>query len=118
MKNELWKLVATYELLLELGPIHRPVRIEVFKSNNGSSRFRARLWVQGTYNLYPTFLNMGPQGQDLHKIHSSEEMNQEITSLVVENPAFIEGIEFQSEVAFVEALQGLVTKYQKTINAN
>ncbi len=118
MKNELWKLVATYELLLELGQTRRPVRVEVFKSNNGGSRFRARLWVQGTYNLYPTFLNMGPQGQDLRHVHSSEELNQEITSLVVENPAFMEGIEFESEGAFVEALQGLVAKYQKAINAN
>jgi len=118
MKNELWKLVATYELLLELGQTRRPVRVEVFKGTNGSSRYRARLWVQGTYNLYPTFLNTGPQGQDLHRMHSSEELNQEITSLVVDDPAFIEGIEYKSEAAFVEALQGLVIKYQNTINAN
>jgi len=117
MKKELWKLATTYELLLELGQTVRPIRIEVFKSEEACSRFRARIWVQNMYNLYPAYINTGPQGQDLHQVHSSDELNQDIT-YIVEDPAFLEGVEFESEGAFVESLQAHILKYQKAINAN
>ena len=53
--------------------------------------------MQNTYNLYPTFLNIDKDGHDLKSIHSSDEINVEITSIISEDDSLIVGKFFNNE---------------------
>ena len=44
---------------------------------------RVRIWRKDMFNLYPSDVNSGKQGEDLHRLHSCEEINIDITSTVV-----------------------------------
>jgi len=110
----LYKLISTYELLLELGSTERPVRIEIFQLPDGK-RFRARVWVQNTYNLYPTLININEKGDDLHAVHSSDDLNQEITSLILEDPELIRGKEFNSEDEVLRYVEERINSFAKSL---
>jgi len=108
----LYKLISTYEILLNFSSTERPVRIEIFQSPDGK-KFRTRVWVQNMYNLYPTLLNINEKGDDLHTLHSSDDLNQEITSLVLEDPELIKGKEFDSEDEVLCYIEDRVNSFAK-----
>lgn len=110
----LYKLISTYELLLELGSVEKPVRIEILQSPDGK-KFRTRVWAQNTYNLYPTLMNIDEKGNDLHKMHSSDDLNQEITSLVFEDPELITGKEFASEKEVLQYTEDRISSFVKSL---
>lgn len=108
MNDNLFKLVSTYELFLALGATERPVRIEVFQSISDNDIYRARVWLQTTYNLYPTFLNSGRKGEDLHNTHSCDQLNAEITTLIAESPDLLTGKRYRREKDFVDYVSSRV----------
>jgi hypothetical protein len=113
----LYKLTSTYELLLDLGSTERPVRIEIFQSPDGK-KFRARVWVQNTYNMYPTLMNVNEKGDDLHAMHSCDELNQEITFLILDDPDLIRGKEFESEKKLLQYLETRVNSFAESLRGN
>ena len=110
----LYRLISTYELLLNIGSAVRPVRIEVFKSPDGD-KYRAHIWMQNRYNLYPSLMNTNEKGDDLHTLHSSDEINQEITALVLDNPDFVSGKEFDSEDKFVRHIEMQIKSFAQSL---
>lgn len=112
----LYKLISTYEILLDLEPTERPVRIEIFQSADGK-RFRTRVWVKNMYNLYPSLMNINEKGDDLHAIHSSDDLNQEITSLILEDPELIRGKEFGSEDELLQYVVVRVNSFAKSLQS-
>lgn len=117
MNETLFKLISIYEVILTLGTVERPVRIEIFRSVNGDSIYRARIWVQNTYNLYPTFINTGHNGEDLHNVHSSDQIDMEITSLIAEDPELITGKHFSSEDGFLNYVRSRIAHYQRMVES-
>ncbi|MFN8756754.1 MAG: hypothetical protein ACK5YB_14585 [Burkholderiales bacterium] len=98
----LFRLSGTYEAFVGSEGSQRLVRIEVLVSLKDHEIYRARVWVQSTYNLYPTFLNLGKDGADLKQVHSSDQLNAEITSLIADDPSWATGIACSSEQAFLD----------------
>jgi hypothetical protein len=110
-----FELRGTYELIADYKHTIRPIRIEVFRSLEDEQIYRARVWEQSTYNLYPTFANIAPEGGIKNKIFSSDQVNREITLLIAEDPTLITGMECSSEGAFLEYIKDLVAKYEKLL---
>jgi len=110
----LYKLTSTYELLLSLGSVEKPVRIEIFQSSDGK-KFRAQVWAQNTYNLYPTLMNINEKGDDLHVMHSSDDLNQEITSLILEGPELIRGKELNSEDKVLQYIEERINFFAESL---
>jgi len=115
--NDLFTLSTTYELLLDFNDTSRPVRIEVFRSIENPNIYRARVWDQNTYNLYPTFANIDSKDGLQNKMLSCDEINREITTIVAEDPSLITGKEYPAEEEFVEYVKSLVLAYQATFSA-
>lgn len=111
MKKKLFKLVSTYEVMVTLSTIECPVRMEIFKTLEGESLYRARIWVQNTYNLYPTFMNTDGNGEDLHNVHSSDQIDMEITTLIAEDTELITGKYYASESDFLDYVKSRVVFY-------
>ena len=103
-------------MLLEFKDTSRPVRIEIFCDTENPNLFRARVWDQNTYNLYPTMLNIDEEGGLKNKMYSCDEINREITLTIAEDPALIRGKEYSNEEEFLNYLQSLVIKYQTMLN--
>jgi len=112
----MFKLQSTFELLLNFNDTTRPIRIEVFSMTDNPKIYRARVWDQNTYDLYPTFLNMPQDNGEQRKMYSSDEVNREITNIVAEDISLITGKEYPNEEAFVEYVNGLVIDYHETFN--
>ena len=110
---EFFKQTSTYEVFVPVGDSNQLLRVEIFKSNTDANIFRARIWVQSTYNLYPTFLNISDDGSDLHLIHSSDQLNSEITPAVANDPSLITGKRYDDEDQFLTYLTTLLTNYQR-----
>lgn len=110
----LYRLISTYELLLTVGGAERPARIEVFQSQDGS-KYRARIWIQNTYNLYPTLMNTNNSGDDLHTMHSSDEINQEITSIILEDPGLVTGKEFNGEDQLISYIETRLKSFAQSL---
>jgi hypothetical protein len=115
MRKNIYRLVSVYEVLLRISKIDRPVRLEIFRSLIDLENYRARIFVQNTYNLYPTFINIGEHGEDLHVVHSADHIDMDITSLVAEVPGLMTGINFPSEDVFLEYVLDLLAKYSKIV---
>ena len=98
-----------------LGTIERPVRMEIFKALEDEPLYRARIWMQNTYNLYPTFMNTDDNGDDLHNVHSSDQIDMEITTLIAEDPELITGKYYASESDFVDYVKSRVVFYIQMI---
>ena len=103
-------------MLLELNDTSRPVRIEVFHSIENKNVFRARIWDQTTYNLYPTLANIEKEGGLQNKMISCDELNREITIMLAEDTTLITGKEYASEKEFVEHVKSLILAYQALLN--
>ena len=115
---ELFELSATYEVLLEIGQAVRPVRIEIFRGRKNAQKLRARVWEQSTYNLYPTFGNIKPDGGLENRLMSCAQVNREISALVAEEPEMLLGGEWDSEEAFLERLKEFIVRYQAMCSKN
>lgn len=109
---EFFKQASAYEVFLPGGDSSQLLRVEIFKSITDANIFRARIWVQSTYNLYPTFMNIADDGSDLHRVHSSDQVNSEITSVVADDPSLITGKRYDNEDQFLAYLTTLLTNYQ------
>jgi hypothetical protein len=113
MNDNLFRLVSTYELFLPPGTTERLVRIEVLQSLSDNDVYRARVWLQTTYNIYPTFLNTGGKGEDLHNTHSSDQLNAEITTLIAESHDLLTGKRCTSEKDFADYVSSRVMQYKE-----
>jgi len=113
----LFELISTYEMLLEFQGALKPIRIEIFRDAEIKSLFRARVWEQNTYNLYPTMENIRPDGGINNTLASCDEVNREITSFLAEDPTLVTGKEYSSESDFRKHLQSLVTVYHESLTA-
>lgn len=113
MENKLFKLKSTYELILSQGDESQLVRIEIFALIEDSNYFKARVWFKNTYNLYPMVVNTGPNGEDLHRIHSSDDINTEITSMIAEEESFMLGKHYENEEEFLNYISNRVKEFIK-----
>lgn len=107
----IFSLVKTYEFFLENSDDKRLIRIELFEAIDDGEVLRARVWIQNTYNIYPTFLNLGPQGEDLKLIHSSDQLNIDITLSVSDTPEWITGIRGMSTDSFLDLIQKRIVAF-------
>ena len=107
----LFKLISVYEMAVKGQLLGKPVRIEIFQSNENSHVYRARAWASNTYNVYPASLNTGSKGEDLHKMHSSDDFNTEISALIAEDDSFFNGKRYDSEKEIIEYTIRLVKKF-------
>ena len=98
----LFKLISVYEVIIKDQNLGKPVRIEIFQSNESSHIYRPRVWVRNTYNVYPMAVNTGSKGEDLHIIHSSDDFNTEISVLIAEDDSFFNGKYYDSEEELLE----------------
>ncbi|MDH5178048.1 MAG: hypothetical protein OEZ39_16210 [Gammaproteobacteria bacterium] len=114
--DESFKLSNTYEMLLEFKDVSRVIRIDVFHGIENGSLYRARVWDQTTYNLYPTFANIAKEGGLKNEMYSCDEINREITTIIAEEPTLITGKVYSSESEFLEYIKGLIGKYHDLCN--
>lgn len=115
--REYFILKSTYETILEFSTNTRPVRIEIFQSTDNVKKYRARVWDQHTYNLYPTFANIKKEGGLENRMMSCDEVNREITTLLSEDPNdLFWGKEWESEEQFLSYLKELVSKYHESLS--
>jgi hypothetical protein len=112
---EIWKLSSTYEVLLEIGHTLKPIRIEIFRSQDNQRKFRTRIWEQNTYNLYPTFANILPEGGLENRLMSCDLLNREISIDIAETPEILLGLEWESEEAFLIHLKEAIFRYQSML---
>lgn len=108
---EIFHLVESYEFFIEYARDKKLVRVEIFESLGKRGLFRTRAWIQNTYNLYPTFVNMGAHGDDLRQVHSSDQLNMEITTLVAETPDWITGVHMSDKESFLTRIQQRVVEF-------
>jgi hypothetical protein len=95
---KIFRLFETYEFYIDSVEDSKLVRIEIFKSTDAPCTLRVRVWVQSTYNLYPTFINFEKNSHD--QVFSSDQLNQEITLSVATSPDWLTGVEIDDEKAF------------------
>jgi hypothetical protein len=111
LEIELFRLLSTYEFVKHNGDVQLPFRIEVFESLDMPNNYRARAWTSNFYNLYPAFLNTDKTGNDLHHIHSSDQVNIDITCIVADDPEILTGKIFENELSVVNYMRCLISKY-------
>jgi hypothetical protein len=111
LENELFRLLSTYEFLGHNNDVQLSFRIEVFESLDIPKNYRARVWTSNFYNLYPTFLNTDKTGNDLHHMHSSDQLNIDITCIVADDPEILIGKVFENELSVVNYMRSLILKY-------
>lgn len=115
--SEYFKLISTYDVLLNFSTNIRPVRIEILQSMENPKMLRARVWDQNMYNLHPTFANRTKDGGFADGLWSSDEINREITVLLSEDPSdFLFGKEWESEQDLLAYLKELVRKYHASFS--
>ena len=101
--RQIYKMTVVYEWPERVGEWLRFVRIEVFECISQPKNFRARVWLDENYNLYPTRLNSDQNGNAVNMIHSSDVVNRDITSLLSGADEWICGKVFASEEDFVSS---------------
>lgn len=109
MNLKLFRLSEVYEFYADPVEHEKLVRIEIFKSMDASCSLRTRVWLQNTYNLYPTFINCEERSHD--NIYSSDQINQEITLLVATSPDWLTGVEISDEKIFFNEIYSSVCKF-------
>jgi hypothetical protein len=107
----LFRLASTYEHFVVIKGAKKLVRIEIFSMVSSSNVLRCRVWIQNIYNLYPALLNSDKIGNDLHAVHSADELNMEISSIVVENEHYLNGTSCESEQEILDYLADRISHY-------
>ena len=112
--SEYFKLISSYDVVLDFSTNKRPLRIEILRSTENEKKYRARVWDQHTYNLYPTFANMKPEGEIENTLFSCDEINREITTILNQDDPrdLIFGKEWESEEDFLNHLKNLIEQYK------
>jgi len=113
-----FQLTSTHEFFLEFESDEKLVRVEIFSATNERNIFRTRVWLQNTYNLYPTFLNVGPKGEDLKLIHSCDQLNTDITVLIAASPDWITGVFCAAESDFLVMVASKVEQHFQNLEHN
>lgn len=94
---EVFELAKTYETELHTVSGLTSLRVEVFRSLKTPKLYRCRAWVSNEYNLYPSILNSGPQGEDLKKIHTADTISTEITHIIADDENLFRGFVSEDE---------------------
>ena len=81
----LFRVSAVYEEIVEISTRWRIFRIEILCCEEYPRRKRVRIWLNDFYNLYPSDINSGRNGEDLKACHSCEEINIDITNSVIDD---------------------------------
>lgn len=105
----IFSLKEVFEFFVNTGEDEKLVRIEIFESNDNDGIFRMRVWFQDTYNLYPTFLNIGKATHDW--VYASEIINQEISLAVAPIPEWLTGIRYPDIKSFYDDVYKRVHQY-------
>lgn len=106
---KIFRLSETYEFYIDPVEYSKLVRIEIFKSTDVPCTLRGRVWLQSTYNLYPTFINLEKNSHN--QVFSSDQINQEITLSVATSPDWVTGVETDDEKAFFNEVYLSVCKF-------
>lgn len=107
---QIYKLTAVYEWPERIGEWLRFVRVEVFACVSQPGNFRARVWLDENYNLYPARLNSDQNGNAINMIHSTDVVNRDITTLLPGVDEWICGKLFASEDDFVSSIMPAVNE--------
>jgi len=116
--TEFYKLISTYDVVLEFSTNTRPVRIEILRSIDNDKKLRARVWDQITYDLNSTFASFEKANGEKSYIYSSDEVNREITTILSGDESSIDlffGKEWESEQDFLKYLKELLNEYHKSL---
>ena len=114
--SEYFILKSTYETTLAFSTNTRHVRIEIFRSTDNAKKYRARVWDQNTYNLYPTFANIKTKGGLENRMVSCDEINRDITTLLSEDPNdLFWGKEWESEEKYLSYIKALIGTYHDSL---
>ena len=108
---DLFKLNNVYEFFLPVDKVTVLCRIEVFKQLEGDL-LRARVWLQKMYNLYPAEINTNAQGDDLHHIHSSDFLSQDIT-YILDDIDMMTGV-LITEIALVHRVKEQLVQFYRS----
>lgn len=111
LQPTLFELLACYELVWPDSRVYPPLRFEVLRAVDDASLYRARVWLKTRYNVYPSSMNTGSDGGDLRRVHSADELNAEITSLLADDSAFFTGMRFATQDAFVGYLRSKLESF-------
>jgi hypothetical protein len=79
-----FKLLEVFEVKLDINGWIRCIRYEIFSSIKEVKKYRARVYIDEQYNLYPYLLNSTSDnnGVALNKHHSVDMINRDITTLL------------------------------------
>jgi len=103
---DLFKLNNVYEFFIPMNRTKLLCRIEIFKELDGDL-LRSRVWLQKMYNLYPAEINTNAQGDDTHRIHSSDFLSQDI-SYILDEIDLTTGILVENEMELVSNVKNQV----------
>lgn len=112
-ENMTFRLASTYELVDRRPGLWKIFRIEIFRELLEENTFRARVWMQNSYNMYPASVNTGKNGEDLRKVHSCDQIDSEITLDIAEDPSLITGRGYNSEKEFRDYVVARVWAFVK-----
>ena len=115
--SAVFRLISTFECYAEIKATRRLFRIDVLCSVTDSSVFRTRIWIQNTYNLYPTLLNSNPAGRDPHVSHSADELNTDITSVIVDDERYLSGIRCEGEQEALRYATQMIDRYARSLDS-
>ncbi len=109
--KQMFQLIETIELLVELTVETKLIRVEIFESANKNGFFRTRIWLQNIYDVYPTMLNHDLNRVGNERIYSSELLNVDITLSVAESPEWMTGIPCDCKEDFFNMIQSRVLNF-------
>jgi hypothetical protein len=114
VKTSFLKLVATYEVDLDLGPdLSFPLRLELFKDTERKGWFRAHAWELESFNLEPTFPSKTKSGKPRRYLASELIMLERGTQLTGNYDAFKADNETDALAKIVEDLKGRLAHWTK-----
>jgi len=112
---DFFKLKNTYEFFVEKNNTDVICRVDVFFALSDEKTIRVRVWLQNIYNLYPFDANSDSMGRDTRVMHSSDQLMQDISSMLDIDPLMLTGLVISpyEELEIVSSLKQLVCEYVK-----
>ena len=114
IKNQVFKLIETYESSIDVDGWLKFLRIELFESTKTLLLLRARVWLSESYNLYPSAFNTNSAGNNTKEMHSAEILSRDITVILPFGEVLLEGKVYQSKQKLVDELFILVEDFLNT----
>lgn len=109
-------MTSVTEYFVDIRGAQKVVRVEIFRSKADQSIFRGRAWIQNIYNLYPALVNTDANGKDLRSVHSADELNVEISSLVVADETYLSGKRCDNEDEILNYFVDAIGRYVASAN--